>query len=84
MKADRSAQTELAAERRPERSLSGAGKELFSCVPRRQRQHHGQGYARRAGDHAHVPGAGCGWPNDMSLLAKVGHWFHQIGKFVLR
>ncbi|WP_279464693.1 phosphate ABC transporter permease PstA [Aeromonas veronii] len=22
------------------------------------------------------------WPNDMSLLAKVGHWFHQIGKFV--
>jgi phosphate transport system permease protein len=22
------------------------------------------------------------WPNDMSLMAKVGHWFHQIGKFV--
>ncbi|MGL4717347.1 MAG: phosphate ABC transporter permease PstA [Aeromonas sp.] len=22
------------------------------------------------------------WPNDMSLLAKAGHWFHQIGKFV--
>ncbi|MFM4702687.1 phosphate ABC transporter permease PstA [Aeromonas bivalvium] len=22
------------------------------------------------------------WPNDMSLLGKVGHWFHQIGKFV--
>ncbi|QJF55921.1 phosphate ABC transporter permease PstA [Aeromonas salmonicida subsp. salmonicida] len=22
------------------------------------------------------------WPNDMSLPAKVGHWFHQIGKFV--
>ncbi|MGY3871383.1 phosphate ABC transporter permease PstA [Aeromonas crassostreae] len=22
------------------------------------------------------------WPNDMSLLGKIGHWFHQIGKFV--
>ncbi len=22
------------------------------------------------------------WPNDMSLLHKVGFWFHQIGKFV--
>ncbi|MCS3459285.1 phosphate ABC transporter permease PstA [Aeromonas sp. BIGb0445] len=22
------------------------------------------------------------WPNEMSLLGKVGHWFHQIGKFV--
>jgi phosphate transport system permease protein len=22
------------------------------------------------------------WPNDMSLPAKVGYWFHQIGKFV--
>ena len=22
------------------------------------------------------------WPNQMSLLQKIGHWFHQIGKFV--
>lgn len=22
------------------------------------------------------------WPNDMSLLSKIGFWFHQIGKFV--
>ena len=22
------------------------------------------------------------WPNDMGLLAKIGFWFHQIGKFV--
>jgi len=22
------------------------------------------------------------WPNDLSLVGKVGHWFHQIGKFV--
>ena len=22
------------------------------------------------------------WPNDMNLLQKIGHWFHQIGKFV--
>ena len=22
------------------------------------------------------------WPNDMSLLTKIGFWFHQIGKFV--
>lgn len=22
------------------------------------------------------------WPNNMSLIAKIGYWFHQIGKFV--
>ena len=22
------------------------------------------------------------WPNQMNLLQKIGHWFHQIGKFV--
>jgi phosphate transport system permease protein len=22
------------------------------------------------------------WPNQMNILQKVGHWFHQIGKFV--
>jgi phosphate transport system permease protein len=22
------------------------------------------------------------WPNQMSLIQKIGHWFHQIGKFV--
>lgn len=22
------------------------------------------------------------WPNQMSLMQKIGHWFHQIGKFV--
>ncbi|MFM5464304.1 phosphate ABC transporter permease PstA [Aeromonas simiae] len=22
------------------------------------------------------------WPNQMSLPAKIGHWFHQIGKFI--
>ncbi|MGL5948997.1 MAG: phosphate ABC transporter permease PstA [Aeromonas sp.] len=22
------------------------------------------------------------WPNDMSWLGKLGHWFHQIGKFI--
>jgi len=22
------------------------------------------------------------WPNDMHLLQKIGHWFHQIGKFL--
>ena len=22
------------------------------------------------------------WPNDMTLLSKIGFWFHQIGKFV--
>ena len=41
-----------------------------------------KGHARRAGDHAHVPVLDVIRPNDMSLMAKVGHWFHQIGKFV--
>ena len=22
------------------------------------------------------------WPNQMNLLQKIGHWFHQVGKFV--
>ena len=22
------------------------------------------------------------WPNQLNLFQKIGHWFHQIGKFV--
>jgi phosphate transport system permease protein len=74
---------ELASERQAQRPLSGAGERaLLPAYPGGQRQHHRQGHARRAGDHAHVPVLDVVWPNDMSLMAKVGHWFHQIGKFV--